>query len=136
MSNYIIILPWIPNGSKWHPTEPTGPFARLVRGSFNSSDLAHQWAARNLDGGMYEIHFECEGPDPEGDRVRELIGVYDRPITLSRQDVYDLLDSCEAEATRLEALAGNAPDHDSLRVNAIERKAKRFRALVDRLNDK
>lgn len=48
------------NATKWHPTEETGPFAVLVRGTFSTSTKAKTWAERELGvGGNWTIEY-CE----------------------------------------------------------------------------
>lgn len=50
-----IILGYVPNGTKWHPTESTGPFAVLSRGCFRSTAAADAWAAANIPGHSYTL---------------------------------------------------------------------------------
>lgn len=52
---YTIILAYEPHGSPWHPTESTGPFAELSRGSFKTEEDAHTWALANIPGYTYRI---------------------------------------------------------------------------------
>lgn len=54
---FSVIVPWVPREfqTQWHPTQQTGPFARLVRGEFKTFSGAVEWASRNLGRGPYEI---------------------------------------------------------------------------------
>ena len=56
---FTIRIPWAPYGfrTKWHPTENTGPFKVLCRGSFHTMVEAIQWAKDNLNGTPYNIRY-------------------------------------------------------------------------------
>jgi hypothetical protein len=41
--------------TKWHPTEETGPFSVLMRGSFKTRAEAAKWVATNIPGHDYSI---------------------------------------------------------------------------------
>jgi hypothetical protein len=59
------IIPWEPDATKrtrWHPTEPTGPFATLSRGAFYATDAAHTWAKQHLgEGATYSLRAFDDG---------------------------------------------------------------------------
>jgi hypothetical protein len=45
MNYFTIIIPYVKAGAtQWHPTESTGPFAKLSRGAFPSKRQARRWA--------------------------------------------------------------------------------------------
>lgn len=54
---YTVMIPWAPAdvATKWHPTERSGAFSILVRGSFRDRADAILWAESNLNGTEYSI---------------------------------------------------------------------------------
>lgn len=49
------VIPYTSTPTAWHPTEATGPFATLVRGSFPTVDAAVAWGKANLAGNPYSV---------------------------------------------------------------------------------
>ena len=67
---YTIVVPFAPFqfATEWHPTEPTGPFATMVRGVFKTEAEAILWGKKHLNGTpytvkVYEMNFEGDGDD-------------------------------------------------------------------------
>lgn len=62
---FTIYIPWAPVvfATKWHPTEKTGPFKILNRGSFPTMEKAIIWAKDNLNGTPYSIKYVDENGD-------------------------------------------------------------------------
>jgi len=52
---YTVLIPFSDAPTEWHPTESTGPFATLTRGSFKTAAEAHGWAASHLAGQSYSV---------------------------------------------------------------------------------
>ena len=54
---FTVIVPYVeaPYRTEWHPTEATGPFCTLQRGSFPSVGEAIGWARSHLNGTPYLI---------------------------------------------------------------------------------
>lgn len=54
---FTIVIPYVPAefATMWHPTEDTGPFAKLTRGNFKTVGEAITWAQKKLNGTPYEI---------------------------------------------------------------------------------
>lgn len=59
---YTVVIPFEPDPARrtpWHPTESTGPFAKLTRGVFKDEAEAHAWAREHLgEGATYTVE-EC-----------------------------------------------------------------------------
>lgn len=48
---FSVLIPWSPTPTEWHPTEKTGPFSTLTRGSFPTELAARTWAREHLKKG-------------------------------------------------------------------------------------
>ena len=70
-----VVIPWSDSPTRWHPTEPTGPFATLTRGSFQTEEEAHRWAAEHLEGQPYSVrqYGYDEPPGYEGNAKGDII---------------------------------------------------------------
>lgn len=57
MISYSIIIPFQSEHicNVWCPSDATGAFSTLVRGSFATTDAAHTWAAANIPGVNYTL---------------------------------------------------------------------------------
>ena len=57
---FSVVIPGVPPQfrTEWHPTEPSGQFARLSRGAFQTEEEAIEWARAHLDGTPYSIRKE------------------------------------------------------------------------------
>lgn len=54
---WTVVIPFSERPTEWHPTESTGPFAVLTRGSFPSPDVARAWAESHLNAQPYSVRF-------------------------------------------------------------------------------
>lgn len=52
---YTVLIPWSDKPTRWHPTEKTGPFAVLSRGSFSCESEAADWAREILEGQPFTV---------------------------------------------------------------------------------
>ena len=52
---YTVRIPYAEYGTKWHPTDESGPYSVLTRGTFATTELAHDWARANIDGYPYSV---------------------------------------------------------------------------------
>ena len=52
---YTVVIPYSDQPTEWHPTARHGPFSRLQRGAFKTSEQASQWAINHLKGQPYEV---------------------------------------------------------------------------------
>ncbi len=57
----------------WHPTESTGPFASLCRGSFATEEAARVWARANIPGYAYRL---VQLTDITDDVTDDLVGLF------------------------------------------------------------
>lgn len=57
---YTLLVPYVPAefATAWHPTEPTGPFATLNRGAFDTAADAIRWGREHLRGTPYSVRRE------------------------------------------------------------------------------
>ncbi len=60
---YSVIIPYAAkNRTKWHPTNPTGSFSSLSRGSWPTPAGARAWAAKNIPGHRFKVqHYTPDG---------------------------------------------------------------------------
>jgi hypothetical protein len=56
---FTILIPFAPFkfATEWHPTESTGPFKVLSRGSFKTYEAAIAWGKEKLGGTPYSVAF-------------------------------------------------------------------------------
>jgi len=63
---FTVKIPWSARPTKWHPTESSGPFATLTRGSFPTKGAARAWARRHLRGQRFQVGRVCIGGHGRG----------------------------------------------------------------------
>lgn len=54
---YTVRIPYVApeRATEWHPTEPTGPWSMLTRGTYNTIEAARAWADAKLGGTPYTV---------------------------------------------------------------------------------
>jgi hypothetical protein len=67
LTYYSLEIPYTEtNPSAWHPHNATGPFSTLSSGAFKTLALAHEWAAKHLNGNAYNVVLCTMDANPDG----------------------------------------------------------------------
>lgn len=85
---FTVLIPWSDTPTRFHPTEKTGPFSELVRGSFPTPTAARRWADEHLGGQPYSLRYIDPMNDPEVVAHYERITGYPLDFTMRAREAW------------------------------------------------